>query len=373
MASARNNKKKRSAAPSDKQAGLPPPKRQEMNLPPLKEDQALAAEPEQVPAVHPEPTLIVNVEHAPSTGEEEISTSRAKDWGKEPTAEDLAERRAKIERRLYPERDIWDRDWILLEGPEELRMDYAYWQLAVDAWIHKRAITRKEMADLSPSQKSAIVSNLKGILVQEPLDSLMDLVPKPIAVQFPIIFLNAYIVKDVLSKLFDNPFWYFDGENEQLNQVYHKFLQTNRIHAVAWRAHTVRLANAVTDIEGNDVVLGLCHQERRKTAFPRFASDLLSSELFKLLLKPIPPKEKPAKLKELAEIYEKMAGIALKPLAHYGIPYVTWLDSLGDTFPPGHEIITTTPAHCCETWDPRLNGRRLLMVHFPALIMHECR
>ncbi|KAL5362741.1 hypothetical protein BJX96DRAFT_166900 [Aspergillus floccosus] len=327
---------------------------EEERPPPVEQKQAPADEAEA-------PLALEKQAHAIS---QKLSQTQAKLWNDEDFDKYIAERDTR-----FPPRDLWNfvshnhSEWILPLGLRQLADNYGWFQMQLEGWLYHRTISRAELEGLADAQKRLIVSSLKGSLVQNDLDTTMSLLPEHIRNGFACVLLQSVVAQHAFAKMFDNPFWYFDGEAEQLNQLYRKFIQieSSKPRAALWCCDTTRLANSVTQNVAEDLTLGQYNQERREAAVAEFAAEIVSSEPFKLLLKPFADAEEEAKeLKYLAGIYNNLADMLVR-----------WMDDLEDTFTADRETMAASAVHFLERGDRRLDGGRVLMVRYPALVAAE--
>ncbi|GAB1212080.1 hypothetical protein ATERTT37_001207 [Aspergillus terreus] len=346
-------------------------------------EQTSTQEEERTPPVEQKQAPADGAEEAPATSEKQ-SPTQANPWhhDDEDFEKYIAERDTRfppvhfsVDRFAKYRRDLWNFvsqnncEWILPEGIRSLADNYGWFQIELEGWLYHRTISRAELEGLPDAQKRLIVSSLKGSLVQDDLDTTMSLLPNHIRNGFACVLLESVVVQHAFARMFDNPFWYFDGEAEQLNQLYRKFIQTSKPRAALWRCDTIRLANSVKHSVADDLTLGQYNQERRDAAVAEFAAEIVSSEPFKLLLKPFADAEEEAKeLEYLARIYKTLADMLVKVFAHPALPRVRWIDDLEVTFTADLKTMAASSVHFLDRGDRRLDGRRVLMVRYPALV-----
>lgn len=82
----------------------------------------------------------------------------------------------------------------------------------VYAWAYKFVLSPRERADLTESQKRAIIASLEGQCVQEEWDTLHRLCPSQMCHNFHMLFLEALVIRDIYNAAIEKPFWYFDGK-----------------------------------------------------------------------------------------------------------------------------------------------------------------
>lgn len=239
--------------------------------------------------------------------------------------------------------------------------------------------------------------------MQEDWDVLMQKLPELIRENILDVFLEALIWKDIRAKFFESPFWYYDGKTgpedkagddnfgQRLDYLYERFLESmcaafslrillganqstaNPVSAAVWKRETVRLSNSVHKMQAPNNKFGHYHKECRDGLAGQFVDDTLSSELIRWLLKPLDSEEaKDRRRKELIRIYGVIMDLSISHNAAQGCLEFGRPDVLGQTF---HVFSKTMRSHSYHflrdhgvTPDHRLDGHRVLLVVFPAMI-----
>lgn len=87
-------------------------------------------------------------------------------------------------------------------------------------WLNDFAAKEPEHENrLSEDQKKHIISSLDGSCVQEDWDVLKARLPKLIRDLIMRTFLEVLVIKEIHTRFFENPFWYFDGKTGPLDQT----------------------------------------------------------------------------------------------------------------------------------------------------------
>ena len=87
-------------------------------------------------------------------------------------------------------------------------------------WLNDFAAKEPEHENrLSGDQKKHIISSLDGSCVQEDWDVLKAHLPKLIRDLIMRTFLEVLVIKEIHTRFFENPFWYFDGKTGSLDQT----------------------------------------------------------------------------------------------------------------------------------------------------------
>ncbi|PWY83179.1 hypothetical protein BO94DRAFT_587076 [Aspergillus sclerotioniger CBS 115572] len=73
-----------------------------------------------------------------------------------------------------------------------------------------------EVAHLSPCEKQSIIRSLEGYWVQDlDWDTLMRSFPFPISQNVLQLVAQTMLTKDIIEKVFENPFWYLEASDQQ--------------------------------------------------------------------------------------------------------------------------------------------------------------
>lgn len=130
----------------------------------------------------------------------------------------------------------WEWGWL---RPKDIRKQLTCLRVYVHSWVTKFAASEPEDVErLSDTQKCDIISSLKGYCVQEDWDILMGHLSDVHRDLIMEVFLETLLMKEIIEKTFECPFWYFDGkldlEDEEgdetfgarLQHLYERFLKS---------------------------------------------------------------------------------------------------------------------------------------------------
>ncbi|GKZ19003.1 hypothetical protein AbraCBS73388_002761 [Aspergillus brasiliensis] len=239
------------------------------------------------------------------------------------------------------------------------------------------------LAEYSPKEKQSILQSLNGYCVQDlDWDTFIESLPYPICTSVPLALAQTMIVKDIVDKFFESPFWYFEGkpdlgdmeprtENslsfaQHLQHLYEQFLIVNPRSASVWKAETVRLANSINDDQANNTELGLRTKRRREEAARSFASAMLEHPPFQMLLGAC--EDTADREASLVEYYEDAEKLAFGLGYSHGICKYRNLTRLPrSSFWRGDPFVTAEYLHRLRSDQPRLDGHRILFIIQPAV------
>lgn len=133
-----------------------------------------------------------------------------------------------ISRRDYL-REIGSRSFMITRGvsgwarnltPESIDDDYVLIRILLRTWLGDFAASEPDHEKgLSAEQKKHIISSLEGSCVQEDWDVLKARLPQLTAEYMMEVLLEALMFKDIRTRFFENPFWYFDGKKGPSDQT----------------------------------------------------------------------------------------------------------------------------------------------------------
>ena len=261
-------------------------------------------------------------------------------------------------------------EW-LTKGHDEIGLALTN-EVSLHGWVyHYGMLNVKDVKHLSDDQKQKIISSLDGWCVQIPWGSLLYRFPFSVKKEFTRYLLQVMIEKDIVTKMYDNPFWYLDGKKgpddevgdrtfgPRLKYLLDRFVDGmcafqpcshwrlsdppaarpsassryfggqiadfNPLHASGWdvadpsdaslwRSDTSRMANGVQPCQARSLVLGKYHVERRERQVKQWAADFIASEPACWLLRPDKRNPDEDRLQSLIDIYrwasEKWATIS---------------------------------------------------------------
>ncbi|PWY89174.1 hypothetical protein BO70DRAFT_393684 [Aspergillus heteromorphus CBS 117.55] len=277
---------------------------------------------------------------------------------------------------------ISERLWNDDDGQKQWRTAFS---IARTGCCNYAVLKTADIAGLSTSDKQSIIQSLQGFCVQDlDWDTLVGSFPEPIRQQVPGIFAEAILVKSVVGRFFDKPFWYFDYTPEgcsvplvePLQYLYERFKKTNDDSARLWRSETTRLATSADLSQVPDTELGLYTKKEREAGISQLAVYMLSESPLHLLLN----EETEYRTNELIEFIcyaEELATRLSTTAADLRYRNLTELPPL---FTRATEFIQAYHEHNLDLTDPRLDGRRILLLIHPAAVcvvnkdrMEECR
>ncbi|OJJ73943.1 hypothetical protein ASPBRDRAFT_206103 [Aspergillus brasiliensis CBS 101740] len=239
------------------------------------------------------------------------------------------------------------------------------------------------LAEYSPKEKQSILQSLNGYCVQDlDWDTFIESLPYPICTSVPLALAQTMIVKDIIDKFFESPFWYFEGKPDlvgmeprtehslsfaqHLQHLYEQFLIVNPKSASLWKAETVRLANSTNDDQANNTELGLRTKRRREEAARSFASAMLEHPPFQMLLGAC--EDTADREASLVEYYEDAEKLAFGLGYSHGICSYRNLTRLPrSSFWRGDPFVTAEYLHGLRPDQPRLDGHRILFIMQPAV------
>ncbi|PYI12618.1 hypothetical protein BO78DRAFT_282328, partial [Aspergillus sclerotiicarbonarius CBS 121057] len=252
-------------------------------------------------------------------------------------------------------------------GVRQIFSKVKYW---TDNYVERNTAA---LAKLPPDDKQSILRSLEGYCVQDlDWDTFIGSLPYPICNSAPRHIARCMLVKDIIEKFFENPFWYFEGKTEQgeefpqhLQHLFQQFLEANPESATLWKTETVRLANSITKDQAPNTKLGIHTKRRREDAARSFASAMLASLPLRMLLA---KREASNRDEELVTYYAQAQELAICLGQSCGICEYTNLGRLSSPlFSHRSENMKAHPNHSLWPDDPRLDGRRILFITQPAV------
>ncbi|PYH90647.1 hypothetical protein BO71DRAFT_486945 [Aspergillus ellipticus CBS 707.79] len=287
------------------------------------------------------------------------------------------------------------------ESPPDMVKDFGY--IFGETWRWCAEYAKQNTADvagLSNSEKQSIIRSLEGYCVQDlDWDTLLGFFPASIRRVGLVVFAQALLAKDFMEKFFNNPFWYFEGSPDQqeqggspgalplqLQHLYKQFIEgataipvvsfmsstdrrycTNETSAHHWRSETIRLANSTRLAQGPNVGPGRQTKKQREAAISSSASSMLTSDPFRLLLKqPEDAKKAEIRDQDFFGIYTRAEDVILRINAEtWHVQYKT-LAELPALFARTNMMVEPHFHHNLDWLDPRLDGRRILLITRPA-------
>ncbi|OJJ73941.1 hypothetical protein ASPBRDRAFT_523597 [Aspergillus brasiliensis CBS 101740] len=274
-----------------------------------------------------------------------------------------------------------------LRDPAAFREMVRRFMHSIEHWCQSYA--RQGLPDttgLSVLEKQAIVRSLEGYWVQDlEWDTLMKSLPYPFSLYMSEVLAQTILTKNIMDKFFVNPFWYLEEKEfhqqtsatnsvscaQNLQHLYHRFLETNPLRASRWRRETVRLSNSVMIAQAPKLELGQQTKEYRTKAVSLLASTLLSDPFFRRLLKTVKSDEAKKRDNNLLEICEVADKIAISLGSSDGYCLYKTLASVGTTFDrrANETIAHNLHAVLEESDHARLAGRRIIGITRPAIIL----
>ncbi|RDK48172.1 hypothetical protein M752DRAFT_261465 [Aspergillus phoenicis ATCC 13157] len=247
------------------------------------------------------------------------------------------------------------------------------------------------LAEYPPNEKQSILQSLDGYCVQDlDWDTFIESLPYPICTSVPLALARTMLVKDIVEKFFENPFWYFEGKpglgdieprtesslsfaqhlqhlfNSRPVLVLTRYWIVNPKSASVWKAETVRLANSVNNDQANNTELGLRTKRRREEAARSFASAMLGHPPFQMLLGVC--EDTADREASLVEYYEDAERLA------YGLGYSRGICTYRNltrlprsSFWRGDPWLTAEYRHRLKPDQARLDGHRILFIMQPAV------
>ncbi|RAK96787.1 uncharacterized protein BO80DRAFT_483711 [Aspergillus ibericus CBS 121593] len=195
---------------------------------------------------------------------------------------------------------------------------------------------------------------------------------------------GAFLYKTILTKIFQQSFWYLDGHSNEdqrddqgfapkLQYLYERFFQTNPKAAVVWKRATHRLAKATRPGQARDLDFGKYNQQRQEDAIQTWADELLASETFGLLLiSRLTRKDLAQRRDDLLLIFQKAVAAMERCEAFLGGHIeLRSLSKLNETYQPGTENMVHHFCHGTTSQGSTLEGRRILLVTQPTVIYHH--
>ncbi|GLB06012.1 hypothetical protein AtubIFM57258_001308 [Aspergillus tubingensis] len=249
-----------------------------------------------------------------------------------------------------------------------------------DQWVEMETAA---LAEFSTSEKQTILQSLEGYCVQDlDWDTFIGSLPYPYCEVVPRPLAQTMIVKDIVDKFFENPFWYFEGKPdsddteaprksclslaEHFQHVYQQFLIVNSKSASLWKTETVRLANSVNGNQADNTELGRHTKSRREESARSFASAMLKHPPFRMLLREC--EDTVDREATLIEYYERAERLAIDLSCSYGTCTYRNLTRLASPlFRRGEPWVTAAYCHSIRPDVPRLDGHRILFILQPAV------
>ncbi|GLA20059.1 hypothetical protein AnigIFM62618_008186 [Aspergillus niger] len=262
----------------------------------------------------------------------------------------------------------------------------AFTKLFIEAKIWADNYVKRDtaaLAEFSLSEKQSILQSLDGYCVQDlDWDTLVGSLPYPIRTQVPHAIGRTMLVKDIVDKFFENPFWYFEGKTDpidveprtqsslsfakHLQHLYEQFLIVNPKSASLWKTETVRLANSVNDNQANNTEMGRHTKSRREGLARSFACAMLKHPPFQMLLENC--EDTAVREAKLVKFYERAERLAISLGSSHGIcTYRTLTKLASPLFWRGDLSVTAEYRHVLMPHQPRLDGHRILLILQPAV------
>ncbi|PKY05837.1 hypothetical protein P168DRAFT_131367 [Aspergillus campestris IBT 28561] len=272
--------------------------------------------------------------------------------------------------------NLWDRkigDWLVKSNDEigrELRNE-----ISIRRWVDYFGVENvKDVKHLSDDQKKKIISSLDGWCVQIPWNSLLNRFPFCVKKDFTKYLLCVLIEKDIVTKMYDNPFWYLDGKKgpddeegdetfgQRLKYLLDRFVEADPGDASLLRSDISRLANGTLPCQVRSGVWGKYHAERRTRQVEQWAADFIASEPACWLLRQNNTFSEQDRHEILTDIYrwsaEKWAHIS----SLRGNYNFYQLPDLGKTFNKESGLVKRANDHVPPFGDESVEGMRILLV-----------
>ncbi|GLA80058.1 hypothetical protein AtubIFM56815_000863 [Aspergillus tubingensis] len=312
--------------------------------------------------------------------------------GENETIRELQERIAHLQEELDDFRKLYRKQWwtagsdihgweaIPIEYDQEFKKLFYRAKLWADQWVEMETAA---LAEFSASEKQTILQSLEGYCVQDlDWDTFIESLPYPTCEVVPRALAQTMLVKDIVDKFFENPFWYFEGKPdfddtevprksclslaEHLQHVYQQFLTVNPKSASLWKTETVRLANSVNGNQADNTELGRHTKCRREESARSFASAMLKHPPFRMLLRK--SKDTVDREATLIKYYERAERLAIDLSCSHGTCTYRNLTRLASPlFQRGEPWVTADYRHSIRPDEPRLDGHRILFILQPAV------
>ncbi|PYH39982.1 uncharacterized protein BO87DRAFT_411889 [Aspergillus neoniger CBS 115656] len=292
--------------------------------------------------------------------------------GENETIRELQERIAHLQEELDDFRKLYRKQWWTagsdIHGWEAIPIEY-------DQKFKKLFYRANE--------KQTILQSLEGYCVQDlDWDTFIESLPYPICEVVPRALAQTMLVKDIVDKFFENPFWYFEGKPdfddteaprksclslaEHLQHVYQQFLTVNPKSASLWKTETVRLANSVNGNQADNTELGRHTKSRREESARSSASAMLKHPPFRMLLRKC--EDTVDREATLIKYYERAERLAIDLSCSHGTCTYRNLTRLASPlFQRGEPWVTADYCHSIRPDEPRLDGHRILFILQPAV------
>ncbi|OJJ43062.1 hypothetical protein ASPZODRAFT_169645 [Penicilliopsis zonata CBS 506.65] len=258
----------------------------------------------------------------------------------------------------------------------------------------------EDLSSLSKTQKRSIIGALQHCCLLEDWDDLVGRFSSIHRHVTAVVFIEALLWTDIVNKIYDKPFWYFDGKMgpddkegdpqmvARLQHLYERYLEStcsiwfpkiltilmttataNPLSASTWRSETIRLANSTDIHQARSQKFGEYHRQRRKDVLiPLMEDGHIATELISLLLKPLSQeKEKQARRQELIKVYQMAAEGSVKIHAARGHLKYNWLDSVDKTFAWESKTLKAHTLYPEDDDDLQLQGCPVLLITTPVI------
>ncbi|PWY67319.1 hypothetical protein BO83DRAFT_419182 [Aspergillus eucalypticola CBS 122712] len=312
--------------------------------------------------------------------------------GENETIRVLQERIAHLQEELDDFKEKYRKQWwtadssvhgweaIPIEYDQEFEKLFYSAKSWTDQWVEMETAA---LAEFSTSEKQTILQSLEGYCVQDlDWDTFIESLPYPICEVLPRALAQTMLVKDIVDKFFENPFWYFEGKPdsddteapkksclslaEHLQHVYQQFLIVNPKSASLWKTETVRLANSVNGKQADNTELGRHTKSRREESARSFASAMLKDPPFRMLLREC--EDTVDREATLIKYYERAERMAIDLSCSHGTCTYRNLTRLASPlFRRGEPWVTADYCHSIRPDVPRLDGHRILFILQPAV------
>ncbi|KAL5340427.1 hypothetical protein BJX70DRAFT_396679 [Aspergillus crustosus] len=206
-------------------------------------------------------------------------------------------------------------EWLLC--PDQLKFTYLRFTSCALQWTYEYLV--QDLTKLSTDQIRALIVALDGFCIQIAWQDLRRQLPPHAVTCLGHIFGELLIHLFAYERLYENPFWYLDGKGPdgleedpgfapKLNALFEYFHESNPIFGSLWKTQTQRLANPLITAKAG---FGTYNAERREAALAGLAVDLMTSEPFCWLLKPLPASESEKRLQSLTNVIRDAVGLVL--------------------------------------------------------------
>ncbi|KAL5335940.1 hypothetical protein BJX70DRAFT_401129 [Aspergillus crustosus] len=241
---------------------------------------------------------------------------------------------------------------------------------------------------LTKKQKKQVIARLDGYCVKRDFDDLVSRLNLYHQKSIFERFTSTYLMKVVVEKLFQHPFWYAEAEqsNEQeekdatfqnitsdgavLERFLARFEEIDPIYARIWRNIGIRFCNSMYSTAGENPSFAQALKDRRWRKCHLLAKQLLADEIFKCLLEPTSnPTEREKTLgNHLGHMSDRIMGMLSQ---NPTIKFRT-LNQLEPQFCYGQNYTETDLQHGFDRDEvnTRLDGREVLMIQCPSVVYH---